>query len=164
MREYSLNYDEGLGRGLRPSAHTGRNLKWLAECVGALPEKGVLKAVEELPIPVAIAGAVWPYPQLFHLKLRTLVCTALNIYEYSSGSTTLVYTAGAEGTTWSVADFGEYLVLTNGQVVVERNPETGAYETDVVGKIPQGICVCSLGGQLLVGAPEVSVSAGFYRG
>jgi len=161
MREYSLTYNEGLGQGLRPSRHLGRNLKWLVESVGAVPEDGVLRSLEALPAAVEVAGEVWPYPQIFHLMLRTLVCTSTAIYEYESGSLTLVLGSIAEGTTWTVADFGEYIVLVNGKVVVERDPQTGLYAVHSAGIIPEGICICNLNGQLIVGAPDVEVSAGF---
>jgi hypothetical protein len=161
MREYSLTYDEGLGRGLRNSRHSARNLKWLVECVGAVPRDGVLQALEELPTPISVTGEVWPYPQVFHLMLRTLVCASTAIYEYEGGSLTLMLGGISEGATWSVADFGEYIVLSNGQVIVERDPQSGAYAIQTSGAIPVGICVCNLNGQLIVGAPDVSVSAGF---
>ena len=152
MREYSLTYDEGLSRGLRTSSHSGRNLKWLTKCVGAIPEFGVIKALEELPNPIMVSGEVWPYPQVFNLMLRTLVCASTEIFEYSGGSLTSVVSGLAEGATWSVADFGEYIVLMNGQVIIERNPETRIYAEYDDCKIPLGICVCNLNGQLLVGA------------
>lgn len=162
MREYSLTYDEGLQRGLRSSRHSSRNLKWLVESVGAVPEYGVLRALEELPTPIEVVGEVWPYPQIFHLMLRTLVCTSTAIYEYEGGSLTSVLSGISGGATWSVADFGEYVVLVNGQVVVERDPQDGTYAIQTSGAIPIGICVCNLNGQLIIGAPDVSVSTGFY--
>jgi hypothetical protein len=150
MREYTVTYNTGLGNGLRPNPRNPRNTQFLTMLAGAIPYDGVLSSLPELPAPIGALNAQWPFPQLFHLRRMTLVCTIDSIYEYSNDSLTLLCVAVPD-TTWSCADFGEYIVLTNGSSLITRDPQTGVFAEYLDCKIPSCLCVCEVNAQLLVG-------------
>lgn len=161
MREFTLVFDEGLQKGLRNKPRTGRKEQWLIEALGMIPEDNIMQSIPQLPAPTKITGSTYPYPQIFKLRNLILVCDERTIYSYSSGTLTLEYHSATGGGTWTVADFGDYVVLTNGSSLVERNPRSGAFESVDDCDIPRCLCVLNLNGQLLVGGPAVSVSEGF---
>lgn len=150
MREYTVTYDAGFANGLRPNPRNPRNVQFLAMLAGAIPYDNVLSSLDELPVPVSVAGAQWPFPQLFHLRRMTLVCTLDAIYELKGATLTKLCDAVA-GSTWSCADFGEYIILTNGNSLIERSPQTGVFAEYADCKIPPCLCVCEVNSQLLVG-------------
>lgn len=162
MREFTTVFEEGLQTGLKRSIYTRRKAEWLLQSLGMIPEDQLLQTIPQVPTPITITGCSWPYPQLFKLRIGTyLVCTERRIYEQKDGSLTLRYSSFSGGATWSLADFGEYLVLTNGHSLVERDPRTGEFNEYDDCKIPHCLCVLNLNGQLLCGAPGVEVSEGF---
>jgi hypothetical protein len=161
MQEYTVVVQEALGAGLRSSAHSGRNTQWLFAALGAMPEDKVLQAVPELPSPLAIASEVFPFPQIFNLRRMTLVCGKKDIYEYKSGVLSILLTGSASGWTWSVADFGEFIAMTNGKILVTRDPQTGQFGEYGDCKIPPCLCICEFNGQVVVGGPGESVADGF---
>lgn len=150
MREYTVTYNTGLANGLRPNPRNARNVQYLAMLAGAIPYEGVLSSLPELPDPVSILGCSWPFPQLFHLRRMTLVASLDAIYEYKNGTLTLLCNAVA-GSTWSCADFGEYIILTNGSSLIERNPQTGIFAEYIDCKIPPCLCIAEINSQLIVG-------------
>ena len=148
MREYTVTYVTN--NGLRPNPRNARNSQFLTMLAGAIPYDNVLSSLDELPVPVSIAGCSWPFPQLFHLRRMTLVASLDAIYEWKDSSLSLLCNAVA-GSTWSCADFGEYIILTNGSSLIERNPQTGVFAEYIDCKIPPCLCVCEVNSQLLVG-------------
>ena len=135
MREYTVTYSAGLANGLRPNPRNPRNSQFLVMLSGAIPYDNTLSTLPELPAPISIANCQWPFPQLFHLRRMTLACTLDAIYELHGSSLTLFCNAVA-GDTWSCADFGEYIILTNGSSLIERNPQTGVFAEYLDCKIP----------------------------
>lgn len=150
MREYTVTYKDGLAHGLRPNERNPRNSQFLTALRGAIPYDNVVSALRELPDPISTLNAQWPFPQLFHLRRMTLVCDRSAIYEYKDGSLILLCNT-VTGDTWSCADFGEYIVLTNGQSLITRDPQTGVFSEYIDCRIPPCLCVCEVNSQLLVG-------------
>jgi len=150
MREYTVTYDEGFANGLRPNPRNPRNSQFLVMLAGAIPYDKVLSSLDELPEPIQVLNAEWPFPQLFHLRRMTLVCTLDKIYEFKSGQLTLLCNT-VVGNTWSCADFGEYIILTNGSSLITRDPQTGVFSEYLDCSIPPCLCVCEVNSQLLVG-------------
>lgn len=150
MREYTVAYKAGLGNGLRPTERNARNSQFLIALRGAIPYDNVVSSLRELPDPISVLNATWPFPQLFHLRRMTLICDRTAIYEYKNGVLTLLCNT-VSGDTWSYADFGEYIVLTNGESLITRDPQTGIFSEYLDCRIPPCLCVCEVNSQLLVG-------------
>lgn len=150
MREYTTTYRAGLENGLRPNERNPRNLQFLSMLRGAIPYDKVVSSLRELPDPISILNAQWPFPQLFHLRRMTLVAVEATIYEYKNGTLTLLCNT-VPGDSWSCADFGEYIVLTNGSSLITRDPNTGIFAEYIDCSIPPCLCVCEVNSQLLVG-------------
>jgi len=162
MREYTITFKDGLKAGLRPSSKTPKNKGALIQADGIAQETGELFNLDELSTfdISAIEACTFPFPQVFQLREWTLVCTPTKIYTYDGTSLTLVYTA-EEGSTWTVGDFYNFLILTNGRELITLDPETGAWSKFLDCEIPNCLCLCDVNGQLFVGGPEVSITAGF---
>lgn len=147
MREYRVEYD--IVKGLRPLNKSVRDAQFLSYATGIFSEEGTLKTVEEgLEFTHSIV-AEFPYPQVFCLAAFTLVCLPTSIMEYKDGIFTSVLTGLTECYPWSVADFHDYLYLTNGVHVVIRDSTTQTYAIDSTKY--EGSCCLNLNGQLIVG-------------
>ena len=159
MREYTVTFKEGLTAGLRASSSVQRKL---VQADGVLRKSEELINLDELSTfdISSIEACTHPFPQIFQLRNWTLICTPTKIYTFDGTTLTLVYTA-AEGSTWTIADFYRFLVLTNGNEYITLDPETGAWSKYLDAVISECLCVCDVNGQLFAGGPEVSVGAGF---
>ncbi|MBT9169304.1 MAG: hypothetical protein DDT19_02662 [Syntrophomonadaceae bacterium] len=145
---------EPLGRGLRPSRRNPRNTPYLVESIGAVPRDRVIQAVSEFTRTNTAALIVgFPYPQLFVLTNRIIVCTSTAIHEWVMGTLVLRLSGLPAGTTWSVVDFHSFLYLTNGRVAVARDSSSGVYA--VTTTLPFGTALCNYNGQVFIGSPNV---------
>jgi hypothetical protein len=162
MFEYTLNMQEGLIAGLRSSIHNLKNKGSLVQADGVIKEGGELFNLDDLDTfdISTIEVCDHPFPQKFQLRNWNILCTPTKIYTFNGTTLTSVYTA-LEGSTWTVADFYDFLVLTNGRELVTLNPVTGVWSKYVECSIPYCLCVCDVNGQLFVGGPECAVSAGW---
>ena len=162
MKEYTIFYKDGLAKGLRSSEYNPRNEGALVFAQGVFQESKKLSNIPELATfdISTIEACTFPFPQCFQLRNWTLICTPTKIYTYDGTTLTLVYTA-AEGSTWTVADFYDFLVMTNGQELITLDPEDGTWSAYLDCAVPFCLCLCDLNGQLFVGGPEVSISAGW---
>ena len=115
-----------LARGLRPSRRVPRNSGFLVTCVGATGKDGTLSALDEITrIDTSDITDVFPYPQIFVLTNMIIVCSSTKIYEWTGSLVEkLEVTAGSS---WTVVDFYNYVYMSNGAVVVVRDPATGVY-------------------------------------
>jgi hypothetical protein len=133
----------------------------LVEAQGVMHDSGTMVNLDNLDtIDLSILNCSYPFPQVFKLTNYTLVCTETKIYSYSGTSLSLVH-AVLEGSTWTIADFYDYIVLSNGKDLVVVDPVSGAWSSYAGCQIPFCLCLCSLNGQLIVGGPEVTISQGF---
>lgn len=161
MREFTIVFDQGLQNGLQPSKNVPHKSQWLQEALGLMPEDEVLQTIPQLPTATTVASCNWPYPQIFKLSNLILVCDERAIYTYVGGTLTLEYLCSAGGATWSVADFSDYVVLTNGVCLVTRDPQSGLFSEFLDCEIPHCLSVLNLNGQLIITGPGVQVSSGF---
>ncbi len=164
MREMTVVFREGLAKGLRETEKNPRDSQRLTYSAGAFPEDKVIHALEDLSlvqVDTVEITASFPYPQMFVLDYFVLVCTADSIYEYKNGSLTLKLAGITVGSTWTVADYGIYIVMTNGATLVVRDAELQEYSMYNGCDIPQCLCLCDVNGQLLIGAPNITIPAGF---
>ena len=162
MKEYTILFKKGLAKGLRNSKHNPRNEGALIQAKGVIQEsKELFNHPEFENFDISTLDAqTFPFPQVFQLREWTVICTPTKIYTYDGTTLTLVYTS-AEGSTWSIGDFYNFLILTNGQELLTLDPEDGTWSKYLDCAIPTCLCLCDVNGQLFVGGPEVSVSAGW---
>lgn len=147
---------EQLTRGLRPSERAPRDSKFLFESKGAIGQDGVLSAIEQLSrTTTAEVTDTFPFPQLFVFTNLIIICGRVKIYELTSGSLSLKYTATTGGSTWTAVDFYNYVYLSNGREAVTRNPDTGVYSLSST--LPKAMSICNFNGQVIVGAPDAVV-------
>ena len=152
MREFEAVFDKGLTQGLRsediepvrePKLVTLKNLR---------PNEFGLQPVEALTYPFGAVFA-FPFPQMFLLRELRVMATETAIYECnSSWVPTLKLSGLVAGGMWQVADFGDYVLLTNGSQVVSRNGATGIWDDDATSpSIPEMKTVCNFRGQIIGG-------------
>jgi hypothetical protein len=147
---------EQLARGLRPSQRAPRDSKFLVESKGAVGRDGVICAIDELTrLATAEVTDTFPFPQLFVFTNLIIVCGRVKIYELTSGSLSLKYTATTGGSTWTAVDFYNYVYLSNGREAVVRNPDTGVYS--ISSTLPKAMSICNFNGQVVIGAPDAVV-------
>lgn len=159
MKEVVYTFKDGLQKGLRTSEQNPVNNEALVECKGIYTSFGVLTTNTDLAqLDTASLSCTYPYPQYFELSNVTLACSPTAIYELVSGTWELKLESLTEGALWSVADFQSYVVLTNGIHVVIRDPQTLVWQQQPIAIIPVGSTLCTVGGQLIVGSPDVSSS------
>lgn len=161
MEEYTVVFKGGVAKGLRPSSKNPKNTGALVIADGVMQEAGELFNHPDLDTfdISAIAAQTFPFPQLFFLRNWTIVCTPTKIYTYD-GTLNLVYTA-TEGSTWTVADFYDFLVFANGREYIVLSPDTGAWSKYLDAENLECLCVADINGQLFVGGPDVTVGAGW---
>ena len=147
---FVINSEE-ISRGLRPSKRVPRNSGFLVECDGAVGRDNVLQTLTALArIDTTALGAItFPYPQVFVLTNVTLVCTPTKIYEYTGSALNLMATV-TTGSLWRVADFYNYLYLSNGVVAVIRDM---SLKYSVSSILPKAQAICNYNGQVIVGSP-----------
>lgn len=143
-------------KGLVPKENV-RDSLFLTESLGAFPYQGVLITPEDFSanqIDTVALGCSFPFPQIFVLSELILICTPTKIYEYPNLTTAKITVT--TGCLWTVADYKTYLALTNGQVMVKRDPATGLYSLDSTR--PFGTCVSDFNGQMFITSPNTASS------
>ena len=99
----------------------------------------------------------FPFPQLFIDSKVILLCTADTIYEYVNGELEIRFSTDA-GSKWSFISVGNFIYMSNGRVVIIRDPDTlEFYQSN---DYPTATCICNYNGQVIIGAPN----AGYYLG
>ncbi len=159
MQEYSSSITDYFNNGLRAYDKGPRNHP---QCVEAYNVKVGPRGVEpyevvscpfELPgVPLSTPITLsWPFPQVFKtVEEGLIVGTASNLYDCNGAYLLSSILSGLSGTDiWSLADFGDYQVWTNGTDVVERNATTGLYSIVTPGWTVNS--VCNFRGQLVGG-------------
>lgn len=92
--------------------------------------------------------------QIFPTYKGMFILTKDTLYEYENAILTQLLTGLDEGGLWSVADFGDYILFTNGEVNLIRNPTTGIFSTDHGAVFPLARSICSHRGRLILGGPK----------
>lgn len=158
MRSFSILLNQ-IHKGLRESKRNPINNPTLVESKGCVPREGVLSALDAfIQLDTSSLGAqVYPFPQFFALRNISIVCTKTAIYEIIGGTLTSMISGLTSGTTWELADFYEFLYLSNGVVTVKRDAGSKAYS--LITSYPTGTAICNYKGQVLVGAPDCTVGA-----
>jgi len=152
MREFEASFDKGLLQGLRSEAIEPVNEQRLVELKNLRPHSFGLRPVEAVTNPFAAVFA-WPFPQMFLLRELRLMALETAIYECDAAwSPTEALSGLVAGGVWQVADFGDYLLMTNGSQVVSRNGATGVWDNDATSSsIPEMKTLCNFRGQIIGG-------------
>src|SRR5512135_734305 len=145
MKETVIVLKDILHQGLAQN-NNQRNNPALVQSDGAFVYEGALQAVEQftgMTLPASPTTAfAFPYPQLFVLSDVIILCNVDQIWELTgtTGSDdngwTSKITSLTHGTPWTVVDSKNYIALSNMQVAVSKNPQTGGYAIDST--IPTG--------------------------
>ena len=146
LAEYT---SEQLQRGLRPTAEVPRNSDFLITCNGAIGYHGSLQGITALSTLTTTAITDGhPYPQIFVLSNVTIICGLTKIYEWVNSALVLKLTVTA-GSPWTVLDFYDYLLLSNGVVTVERRAGDKVYALRA--DLPHAEALFNHGGRVLAG-------------
>lgn len=149
---------EDLAKGLRPSARSPRNAKFLTTCEGMVGLDNVLQVLDDIETHRVLTAAItddFPYPQLFVFTNAIIICGETTIYELIAGALTLVLDVGVgnAGIEWSAVDFFDYIYMSNGKVAIQRRATDQLWE--ITSDVPIASAICNFNGQVLIGAPDV---------
>lgn len=148
---------EQLARGLRPSKRVPRDSRFLVESKGAIGRDGVICAIDELSrLATTEVTDSFPFPQIFVFTNTIIVCGLSKIYEWTGTLLHLKYTVDQQniGGSWTAADFYDFIYLSNGRIVVIKNPMSNLYELST--DYPHTTSICNFNGQAIIGSPNVS--------
>lgn len=167
MREYELIIDDSLKNGLTPEENLHIKVPYMLACNGFRCGKSGLEAYKLLddPIPVTVdMHYTWPFPQfivgeLYNiLVVRDTVAGADYVYSVSDDHATVTLIATIDVATYGtgglmeVADFGEYIFMTNGVTMIYWDVALGIWvTTTAIATIPMMKAVCNFKGQAVGG-------------
>lgn len=98
--------------------------------------------------------------QIFSAYKGIFVLTDDSLYSYDLAILTQLLTGLTVGGMWSMADFGDYLLFTNGEINLIRDPSTGIFATDDGTIFPLAKSICAHRGRLILGGPKNYPEAG----
>ncbi len=167
MREFELMIDKSLTNGLAPEPMP-TNAEFLYQCLGFRCGKGRLESHVTLtnPLPVGLTLYYnWPFPQMITneryniLVVRdSLIQHWDSVYLVSADHSTVTHIFNIDeltfgvGTMLEIADFGEYIFMTNGVLMLVWNVALGAWTNFTSSaSIPMMKTVCNLKGQAVGG-------------
>ena len=168
MRELELVVDEALRKGLSPFYVTPFNSQYLKEFLGfRLGEAGPEKYnLADNPLSgLASLLYSWPFPQFITGERYNLLIVRDSdvnhedvVYSVDDDHTTATHIFSVDeltfglGTLMEVADFGEYVFMTNGVIMIFWDPSLSAWNKIVASSvIPMMRTVCNFKGQLVGG-------------
>lgn len=166
MREYEWTIDKALTNGLSPEP-LAINAEFLYQCLGFRCGKRRLESHVLLtnPVPVTVDMYYdWPFPQFIVgegynlLIIRDTLNQQDSVYSLSPDHLTVTHIFDVDeltfgkGTLMEVADFGEYVFMTNGVCMIRWDVALGAWFPFVVDAvIPMMRTICNLKGQAVGG-------------
>ena len=180
MREYYFTFDEGLKVGLRTREDNPRNRQALVECYNGRPSKDGLLPYNPFVLPTfggdppfphgSLDVTAWPFPQLIALREYNLLIVRDNVVNYddvvysidSSNDLTEelridVLTYGAFGDQFDFADFGTYVIGTNGVVFLYYDTTLNDWQVMTSSStIPLVKTICNFKGQAVAGNVQSS--------
>jgi len=172
MREFEAKIDY-ISKGLRPRGRNYRNAEGLVECYNLRCGSRGLEPYTSLvnPISGVDLSPSWPFPQLINsmrykfLVVRDEVGGQDKIYEVSDDYSTITLISTISHSTyevggrWSLADFDEYVLLSNGVYMVYRDTTANTFTgITTLSNTPRCNTICNFKGQLVGGG----VSSSWY--
>lgn len=110
-----------LKRGLRPFKKETRRAELLEECVNLRVRNEKLVEPQEIEWPDIVGvDPGFPHPQLRLCWFYTFLLDETTIYQVdmSDWTLTILFDGIIAGGIWHVADFGEFIVFSNGSVTI----------------------------------------------
>jgi len=152
MRELEYTFQKGMKLGLRPDKGNPLNNELLTDCFNVKPSPLGIVSYKELNMPFS-ATVTWPFPQFFAGMSQGIMCSGNEVFTVGSDYSLTTKTSCDQKTLWSIADFGPYVILTNGLVMVISDPTTGVFTTytSAPSNIPICSSVCNFKGQMVGG-------------
>ena len=125
----------------------------MIQSVGAIGRDSTLQSLPSITLdslledPLVVAED-FPFPQIFTLDKHLIVCNRDSILEWNYDQLVLKISVEA-GELWEVASIDNFIYLSNGEVSVVRDPNTGSYAltTDA----PVCSAICNFNGQIICG-------------
>ena len=168
MREFELIIDEALKNGLTPLLTTPFNSQLLNECLGFRLGKAGLEAYKSKNNPLPAATDLlysWPFPQYIAGELYNILVVRDSVanhedvvYSVSDDHATVTHIFSVDvltfgqGTLMEVADFGEYIFMTNGVIMIYWDTTLAAWQTMIANvNIPMMRTICNFKGQAVGG-------------
>lgn len=155
VRSFPLATFEGgiksnaLSNGLRPREELSQNPAYLSQATNVLLSEDGCFDAETFTRSFALDEAA----QIFSLHKGLFVLTQDTIYQYDNSELTQLLTTLTVGTRWSEADFQDYVLFTNGEINLIRNPTTGIFAIDDGTIFPLANCMCAHRGRVILGGP-----------
>jgi len=158
MREFELTLNQELITGLRPDERNVRNNILLTECFNARAHTTGLESFEGISELYSGVDHEWPFPQrIVTKKYEFLIVRIFEVdkfYQIVDGSADLLFEIGKAqygiGDQYEVADFDEYVLITNGNVQIYRDTVNNIF---VLGTsqatVPLCRSYCNFNGQLI---------------
>lgn len=170
MREYELQLDEALHKGLRKHHRNPRNVQAAIECHNMRIGEAGLEPYIPLTNPFSNLKYSWPFPQIIEAKsfafliVREDVEMEDRIYSFTNGvwSLSSVFDVDVatfdQGRRFSIADFEDYVLLTNGVVMIRYDIALDAFVPFTSSdEIPLCNSICAAkGGQAVAGGVRSS--------
>lgn len=168
MREFELIIDKQLKKGLSPERSIPVNDDWLLDCLGFRCGKNDLEGYQvcdnEPLIGLVDIDYSWPFPQFitgerynFLIVRDSVVDMEDKVYLVGDDYTvTHIFDIDeltfGKGSLMEVADFGEYVFMTNGVIMIYWSPVLGAWQQMTASTtIPMMSTVCNFKGQAVGG-------------
>jgi len=132
MKEQQITLD-GFVKGLRPYENGPRNQDTLVECFNLIPRPQGLIPSPTITQSITGTSVSHPWPQIFFGHTHWVCATQNKIYTINGDwsltqqlDLNVYYNTfpNAPQGVWHFADFFDYVILTNGGVVVLYNPST----------------------------------------
>ena len=151
MREDSLKLQ--FDKGLRSTEDLPRNSGFLEECHGLKVYAGHLVRPTAIT-PLSFITDTAEEVQLFCLRDANYLGRLGSLLTLSSTLSSVLPCLTTNPTTfWSVADFGPYVVFSNGTTIYISNPSTGIISAYTGSDIPVCGVLCNYKGQIIGGNP-----------
>ena len=150
MQTFNYNIKELFNKGLRPLEESPRNGSYLTAVSNARISEGGLIQADKLIRDFALNEDA----QIFSTYKGLFILTKDTLYSYINSTLSSMLTSLTVGGMWSHADFGDYLLFTNGEVNLIRDPITGVFATDTGTVFPLAKCICAHRGRLILGGPK----------
>lgn len=155
MKEFQTPFVEGFSKGLRPYTKMPRNSQFLTTCYNARCGKSGLEEYTAITVPFTGLPAVsWPFPTAINTSIGMFIINGTTLYQVNSNYSLTSLLSGITGSgLWSVADFADYQVWTNGTKILEKAyvAGTGLYTWKISSETYTINSVCNFRGQLIAG-------------
>jgi hypothetical protein len=112
--------------GLRPKSELDHTPQYLSDCDNIYISDGGIFEAESFTRTFSLDEEA----QIFQTRVGIFVAAATGIYEYVDSTLTLKIATSTDNGLWSCADFGVFILFSNGVDIVVRSPVDGTFHVD----------------------------------